>query len=97
MRFPSVLSLAGGALALLLSQGGEVRAATYGCFKVTAHSLNIRSRPSSKSEVQTVASKSDILEKRKFFCTIGGIWCAVRYNGVRGYADRAYMKKVPCP
>ncbi len=37
----------------------------YGCFKVTASSLNIRARPYASAEVIGTASKGEILIKRK--------------------------------
>jgi hypothetical protein len=85
------------AAAALAVPAFEARAATYGCFKVTVGSLHIRERPYSSAKVLTTASKGDILEKRKYFCTPRGFWCAVRQGAIEGYADKAFMKKVPCP
>ncbi len=73
------------------------QAATYGCFKVTADSINIRSRPYSDAEVVGSASKGDILEKRKLLCTPRGFWCAIRKGSLEGYADKSFMTKVACP
>ncbi len=69
----------------------------YGCFKVTADALNIRSRPRGSSTVITTAKAGDILEKRKLWCTPRGYWCAVRKGGFAGYADKNFMQVVPCP
>lgn len=88
------------AIATAVAAGGlsfEARAATYGCFKVTASSVHIRARPYSNADILTTASKGDILEKRKLWCTLRGFWCAVRAGSVDGYADKAFMEKVPCP
>lgn len=72
-------------------------ASSYGCFKVTAAHLNIRARPYSSSEVIGAASRGDVLEKRKLFCTPRGFWCAVRKGSLEGYADKSNMVKVDCP
>lgn len=72
-------------------------ASSYGCFKVTAAHLNIRARPYSSSDVIGAASRGDVLEKRKMFCTPRGFWCAVRKGSLEGYADKANMVKVDCP
>ncbi len=70
----------------------------WGCFKVTAKGLNIRKRPYSFSKVIGTASRGDILIKRKRWCTPRGFWCAVTTEGgLRGYADKSYINKVPCP
>ena len=81
----------------MLSVGAGSAAANYGCFVVTAPSLNIRERPYSDSKVLATAAKGDILEKRKLICTPRGFWCAVRAGGVDGYADKSFMDKVACP
>lgn len=70
---------------------------TFGCFKVTADSINIRAKPYSNADVIGSASKGDILEKRKLWCTPRGYWCAVRKGSLEGYADKNFMKKVACP
>ncbi len=69
----------------------------YGCFKVTADSLNIRARPYASSKVIGAASKGDILIKRYRFCTPRGFWCAVTHGDLKGYADKKFMKKTACP
>lgn len=86
-----------GAGAMLLAPSPDAIAKTYGCFKVTASSLHIRARPYSDADVLSTASKGDILEKRKLWCTLRGYWCAVRQGLIEGYADKAYMEKVACP
>jgi hypothetical protein len=91
------MAAAGLAAAVLASGAVEAAAATYGCFEVTASSLNIRDRPYSTAEILTTVSKGTILEKRKLFCTPRGYWCAVRHGSTEGYADKAFMRKVPCP
>jgi hypothetical protein len=93
--------------ALIAAAAGFVLAGTapdskaapgYGCFKVTASSLNIRARPYSSAEIIGTASKGEILIKRKQFCTLRGFWCAVRKGGLEGYADKANMEKLAvCP
>lgn len=93
-------SVALAALGLAVYSGGmatEAQASPYGCFLVTAPSLNIRARPYSSSDVIGVAKKGDILEKRKLICTPRGFWCAIRKGGIEGYADKNYMRRVKCP
>jgi len=85
------------AVLMLGGPGQEARAAAYGCFKVTADSINIRARPYSTAEIIDSASKGEILEKRKLFCTPRGFWCAVRKGSLEGYADKGFMEKVACP
>jgi hypothetical protein len=91
-------SLALASLVLGSGFGSGVQAASsYGCFKVTAAHLNIRARPYSTAEVIGAASRGDILEKRKLFCTPRGFWCAIRKGSLEGYADKANMRKINCP
>jgi hypothetical protein len=77
--------------------GAPVAAATYGCFRVTVDSLNIRARPYSTAEVIGNAKKGDVLEKRKLLCTPRGFWCAIRKGALEGYADKSLMEKIACP
>lgn len=72
-------------------------ASKFGCFKVTADNINIRDRPYSTAAVIGSASKGEILEKRKLWCTPRGYWCAIRQGLLEGYADKNFMQKVPCP
>lgn len=97
MSSKSTLLIAASALAVFAAVPAPANASKYGCFKVTASSLNIRARPYSTSEVIGVASKGDILEKRKMFCTPRGFWCAIRKGSLEGYADKANMRKIDCP
>jgi hypothetical protein len=93
-----LLTLATAATIGLTGAGVAAAASPYGCFKVTADELNIRSRPRSTAEVIGAAKKGDILEKRKWFCTLRGYWCAIRTkSGLEGYSDKAFMEKIPCP
>ena len=81
-----------------LSVTTAMAGSNYGCFKVTADNLNIRKRPYSSSDVIGSATKGEILEKRKFWCTLRGYWCAIRNkSGLEGYSDVAYLEKVDCP
>jgi len=93
----SKLAAVAAACLTLTSLASGTQAATYGCFKVTADSINIRARPYSNAEVIGAASKGDILEKRKLLCTPRGFWCAIRKGSLDGYADKNFMKKVACP
>ncbi len=97
MHTRSLLAFAAAAAMALGGLTVEARAATYGCFKVTASSVHIRARPYSDAAILTTASKGDILEKRKLWCTLRGYWCAVRAGSIDGYADKAFMEKVACP
>lgn len=92
-----VLNATAAAGLLLCTVGGAAEAATYGCFKVTADTINIRARPYSSAEVIGTAAKGDILEKRKLFCTPRGFWCAIRKGTLEGYADKSFMAKIACP
>lgn len=94
MQFRLTLALAACCAALFAAPAS---AAKYGCFKVTASSLNIRATPHSTAAVIGVASKGDILEKRKLFCTPRGFWCAIRHGSLEGYADKSNMLKIDCP
>ncbi|MCC7250371.1 SH3 domain-containing protein [Hyphomicrobium sp.] len=100
MTVKSMFALAGAGLLLAAGFSGgtatQAEAATYGCFKVTASSLNIRARPYSTSEVIGVAKRGDVLEKRKLFCTPRGFWCAIRKGSLEGYADKSNLRKVAC-
>lgn len=101
MKIKSMFALAAAGLVVGAGFPGglstEARAATYGCFKVTASHLNIRARPYSTSEVIGVAKRGDVLEKRKLFCTPRGFWCAIRKGSLEGYADKSNMRKISCP
>ena len=99
MKRVSRLALIAALLGSSFVVTAESQAATgYGCFKVTASSLNIRARPYASAEVIGTASKGEILIKRKPLCTLRGFWCAVRKGGLDGYADKANMEKLTvCP
>ncbi|HYD15561.1 MAG TPA: hypothetical protein VEA77_04090 [Hyphomicrobium sp.] len=97
MTSKSVFALAAAGLFFLTGVSADAKAANYGCFKVTAAHLNIRARPYSSAEVIGAASRGDILEKRKMFCTPRGFWCAIRKGSLEGYADKANMRKIDCP
>ena len=99
MKTKSALALATAGLIVSAGFAADVQAAAnnYGCFKVTSSSLNIRARPYSTSDVIGAASRGDILEKRKLFCTPRGFWCAIRKGSLEGYADKSNMAKITCP
>lgn len=93
-----VAAVAGCALSTTVVVTAPAHAGNYGCFVVTAQSLNVRARPYSSSEVIAVAKKGDVLEKRKLWCTWRGFWCAVRKGDIEGYADKSFMDKLSkCP
>lgn len=94
---PFFLALALGAAVGGLAGGLAEAKSTFGCFKVTVDEINIRSRPYSTAKVIGTASKGEILEKRKMWCTPRGYWCAVRKGDLEGYADKNFMKRVSCP
>lgn len=71
--------------------------ASYGCFRVTAESLNIRDKAFASGAVIGTAKKGDILVKRKRFCTLRGYWCGVSFGTTEGWADKAFMEAAPCP
>ncbi len=97
-----ILSLI-AALAVLMPLGATLADAKstyrpkYGCFKVTSDALNIRAKPYRSSSVIGTASGGYILIKRKRNCTLRGFWCAVKHGDLKGYADKKFMKFVPCP
>jgi hypothetical protein len=98
MKRISKLALAATVGFGLTVAAAEAQAAGYGCFKVTASSLNIRATPHSTAEIIGTAYKGEILIKRKPLCTLRGFWCAVRKGGLDGYADKANMQKLSaCP
>ena len=70
----------------------------YGCFQViNAEALNIRRFSYSRSRVLGVAVKGQKLAKWKRFCAVRGFWCPVETkNGVRGFADKKFLKRVSC-
>ncbi len=94
-RFSAVLT----SLAVMAVVSGPAAAASkYGCFKVVSDELNIRDRPYSTATVIGTAKAGEVLEKRKWLCTLRGYWCAVRtQDGAEGYADKAYLEKTDCP
>lgn len=57
-------------------------------YRVTAETLNVRQRASSKSEVLFKLSKGDIVESNDH-----GKWMEIDYNGQKGYAYSKYLKK----
>lgn len=97
MHLKSTLMIAAAGFAVMASAPAPAHAGKYGCFKVTASSLNIRARPYSSADVIGVAHRGDVLEKRKMFCTPRGFWCAIRKGALEGYADKANMAKIACP
>lgn len=97
MTLKSMFAVAAAGLIILGGVSADANAATYGCFKVTAAHVNIRARPYSTAEIVGTASRGDILEKRKMFCTPRGFWCAIRKGSLEGYADKANMRKIACP
>jgi hypothetical protein len=98
MSSKTTFAFVASALALFAALPAPTQAASkYGCFKVTVPSLNLRARPYSSAEVIGVASRGDILEKRKMFCTPRGFWCAIRKGSLEGYADKSNMVKIDCP
>lgn len=58
-------------------------------YSVTAETLNVRQRASSKSTVLFKLSKGDIVESND-----RGKWMEIDYNGQRGYVYSKYLKKV---
>lgn len=97
MHLKSTLMIAAAGFAVMAGAPAPAHAGKYGCFKVTASSLNIRARPYSTADVIGVAHRGDVLEKRKMFCTPRGFWCAIRKGSLEGYADKANMAKIACP
>lgn len=96
IRFSSAVVAA--SLCISAAQAATVTSRpAYGCFKVTAPQINIRSKPLSTAAVIGTARQGDILIKRKRWCTLRGYWCAVTKGSLEGYADKSFMKVAPCP
>lgn len=88
------------ALAVSASLAGAQTVTTrpkYGCFKVTAESLNIRVKALSTADVIGTAKRGDILVKRRRFCALRGYWCPVTFGTVEGWADKAFFESAACP
>lgn len=80
-----------------LPSPAEALSSRYGCYEVTAGSLNIRARAWSRSDVVAVASKGDKLAKRRRFCALRGYWCPVTTkDGVEGWAGKSFLKRTAC-
>lgn len=70
----------------------------YGCFKVTAKSLDLREKSNRNAIVVGTVAKGNILVKAGRFCTAGGNWCFVTTEkGVQGYADKSKIAIAACP
>lgn len=92
-----IVSMTVAVLAYAAIAGPAEAAPKYGCFKVTAETLNIRASAFSTGAVIGTAPKGAILVKRKRFCTLRGFWCAVSYKGIAGWADKSFFTKSECP
>ncbi len=91
------IGAAAGLALTLVAVEAQAAPRVYGCFKVTAASINIRDGAFSSSDVVGTAGRGEILVKRKRFCTLRGFWCAVRKGSIEGWADKAFMERVDCP
>ncbi len=82
----------------LVTATAQAQTSPYGCFKVVkAKSLHSRRLSFSRSRIVGVAVRGQKLAKWKRFCAFRGFWCPVRTKaGVRGFADKRYLKKVSC-
>jgi len=95
-RFATVVTLSLAVSAPVLAE--TTKRPKYGCFAVTAESLNVRYAPYSSAKKIGVVSKGDVLIKRRPWCTFRGFWCAVKTeSGREGYVDKNFMKVAPCP
>lgn len=97
MTIQAKISVAAGGMAVCLLLNSAALAGDFGCFRANTD-LNIRDRPYSSAAVVGNVAKGEVLEKRKRWCTLRGYWCAVTTkSGLEGYADKAFMDKMPCP
>jgi hypothetical protein len=81
------ISLAAGIAAL--TQPAAALSSRYGCYEVTAGSLNIREKAWSSSKVLAVATRG--------FCALRGFWCPVTTeDGVEGWAGKQFLKRTAC-
>jgi hypothetical protein len=94
-------ALAGAAALAITAPLASAQTATtrpkYGCFRVTADSLNIRAKALSTANVVGTAKRGDILVKRRRFCALRGYWCPVTFGTAEGWADKAFFETAPCP
>ena len=100
MNFGARALACAAALAATASLAGAQTVTTrpkYGCFKVTAESLNIRAKALSTADVLATARRGDILVKRRRFCALRGYWCPVAFGDSEGWADKAFFEAAPCP
>ncbi len=98
MKIRTLIACSAACLAFAAFAAGARAASGYGCFVVTAPSINIRDGAFSSSAVIATANRGQILVKRHRFCTLRGFWCAVRTkSGAEGWADKAFMERTACP
>lgn len=80
-----------------IASTASAQTSKYGCYRVTASSLNLRQRAWARSKVIGVVHRGDKLAKRRRFCALRGFWCPVRTKGgLNGWADKKYLKKISC-
>jgi hypothetical protein len=83
--------------ASLMAPSAEALSSRYGCYEVTANSLNIRAKAWSRSKVLAVAKRGGKLAKRRRFCALRGFWCPVTTeDGVDGWAGKRFLKRAAC-
>lgn len=82
----------------IIAKGAAAQSSKFGCYKVTAKTLNLRKRAWGKSDIVDVLERGDIVAKRRRFCAIRGFWCPVRTEGdLSGWADKKFLRRVSCP
>lgn len=102
MRLVSRCAMAAALVAASLpATGADAQTTTrprHGCYRVVGVDLlNIRARPFSTSAVIGTAARGEFLIKWRGWCTLRGYWCPVQKGGLRGHADKTYLRVAPCP
>lgn len=83
---------------LAVTTSANAQSSRFGCYKVTANSLNLRKRAWGRSAVVGVVHKGTVVAKRRRWCALRGFWCPVRTKaGVSGWADKKYLRRTKCP
>lgn len=93
----ALVGIAGLVAGAVAADAATTTRPAYGCYKVSAASAQLRDKGSTGGNVIATAPKGDVLVKTKRFCGFGGIYCAVSYNGVAGFIEKAAVKVAACP
>ena len=96
--FVLAFSAATGLGAVIASAQTTSTRPAFGCFRVSAKSLDIHEGAASSSAHVATVSRGDLLIKRRRFCGTLIPSCAVKTEkGVEGFAAKGSIKVAPCP